>query len=64
MSPVDIQRKEEYLLDAEWHNIDSFTGIETIKAVMDLVRLERENGIKLFSTPSMPMISAFKEETL
>ena len=64
MSPVDIQRKEEYLLDAEWHNIDSFTRLETIKAIMDLIELEKENDIKLFFTPSMSMISAFKKETL
>jgi len=64
ISPVDIKRKNEYLLDAEWHNIDSFTRLETIKAVMDLIELEKENGIKLFFTPSMSMISAFKEETL
>jgi len=62
--PIDIERKKEYLLDAEWHNINSFTRIETIKAVMDLIELERKNGIKLFFTPSMSMISAFKEETL
>ncbi len=62
--PVDIERKKEYLLDAEWHNINSFTRIETIKAVMDLIKLERKNGIKLFFTPSMSMISAFREETL
>ncbi len=64
MSPIDIRRKEEYLLDAEWHNIDSFTRTATIKAVMDLIELEKENDIKLFFTPSMSMISAFKNETL
>jgi len=64
ISLVDIKRKKEYLLDAEWHNIDSFTRLETIKAVMKLIELEKENEIKLFFTPSMSMISAFKEETL
>jgi len=64
ISPSDIQRKKEYLLDAEWHNIDSFTRIETIKAVMDLIELEKKNDVKLFFTPSMSMISAFKKKTL
>lgn len=64
ISPGDIQRKKEYLLDAEWHNIDSFARITTIEAVTDLIELEKESGIKLFFTPSMSMISAFRDETL
>ncbi len=64
ISPIEILRKREYLVDAEWHNIDSFTSMKTIKAVMSLIDLENENGIKLFFTPSMSMINAFRDETL
>ncbi len=31
---------------------------------MDLIELEKENDIKLFFTPSMSMISGFREETI
>jgi sugar/nucleoside kinase (ribokinase family) len=64
ISSVDIEGKKKYLLDAEWHNIHSFTRTATIKAVMNLIKLERENGIRLFFTPSMSMISGFREETI
>ncbi len=64
ISVDDVERKKEYLCDAEWHNIDSFTRTRAIKAVDNLVEIERENDIKLFFTPSMSMISAFKEEAL
>lgn len=64
ISLVDIQRKKEYILDAEWHNIDSFARIATIKAIMGLIELEKQNGIKLFFTPSMSMISSLRKETL
>ncbi len=64
VSSVDIERRYEYLLDTEWHNIGSFTSVTTVKAIMDLTKLEKKNGIRLFYTPSMSMISAFREETL
>jgi len=64
ISPRDIERKKEYLLNAEWHNIDSFTSIASIKAVIDLIELEKKNGIKLFFTPSMSMINTFKNKVL
>jgi ribokinase len=63
MSADDVKRRSEYLRRSEWHNIDSFTRTLAIQAIMSLIEIEKENGIKLFSTPSMSMISAFKEET-
>jgi sugar/nucleoside kinase (ribokinase family) len=64
VSHDDIREKNEYLIDTEWHNISSFTRNTSIKAVIELVELEKKNGIKLFFTPSISMISAFKKETL
>lgn len=64
ISLVDIQMRNEYLRDAEWHSIDSFTRTASIKTVLGLADFEKEKGIRLFFTPSMSMISAFREETL
>ncbi len=64
ISGEDVERKKDYLCDADWHNIDSFTRTRAIKAMIDLLEIEKENGIKLFFTPSMSMISAFRQEAL
>jgi sugar/nucleoside kinase (ribokinase family) len=64
ISVVDIDQKKNYLLDTEWYNIDSFTRAASIEAVMHIVDLGKKRGVKLFFTPSMSMISLFKEETM
>lgn len=60
----DIESKAQYLVDAEWHNITSFTYPATIKTLSNLIKLEEENDIRLFFTPSMSMIRPFKKESL
>jgi len=62
--PDDVRAKEDYLANAEWHTISSFSNTDAIKALKDIIEIERKNGIELFFAPSMSMISPLLDETI
>lgn len=60
----DVKAKEDYLSNAEWHTISSFSNSDAVGALKEIVRIEKENGIKMFFTPSMSMINPLIDETI
>nr|MDO8133652.1 carbohydrate kinase family protein [Candidatus Njordarchaeum guaymaensis] len=60
----DVHEKEDYLRNAEWHTISSFSNLDAYQALEKILDIERENDIKLFFTPSMSMINPLLDETI
>lgn len=60
----DVEAKEDYLRDAEWHTISSFSNEDAFQALKRIVGIEKENDIKLFFTPSMSMITPLLDQTI
>jgi sugar/nucleoside kinase (ribokinase family) len=60
----DVQAQEDYLRDAEWHAISSFSNEDAFQALKKIVEIEKANGIKLFFTPSMSMITPLLDQTI
>jgi sugar/nucleoside kinase (ribokinase family) len=62
--PKDVEAKKDYLADAEWHTVSSFSNEDAFQALKKIVEIEKENGVKLFFTPSMSMITPLLDQTL
>nr|MDO8099215.1 carbohydrate kinase family protein [Candidatus Njordarchaeota archaeon] len=60
----DVQAKEDYLRNAEWHTISSFSNLDAYHALERILEIEKENDIKLFFAPSMSIIGPLLDETL
>jgi 2-dehydro-3-deoxygluconokinase len=60
----DVRAKEDYLSNAEWHTISSFSNADAVEALNKVIQIEKKNGIKLFFTPSMSMINPLLDETV
>jgi sugar/nucleoside kinase (ribokinase family) len=59
----DVNAKEDYLSNAEWHTISSFSNEDAIEALNAVIEIERRNDIKLFFTPSISMINPLLDAT-
>jgi sugar/nucleoside kinase (ribokinase family) len=59
-----VQAQEDYLRDAEWHAISSFSNEDAFQALKRIVEIEKANEIKLFFTPSMSMITPLLDQTI
>jgi sugar/nucleoside kinase (ribokinase family) len=60
----DVEAKRDYLGDAEWHTISSFSNEDAFQALKKIVQIEKDRGVKLFFTPSMSMITPLLDQTL
>jgi sugar/nucleoside kinase (ribokinase family) len=60
----DVEAMKDYLGNAEWHTISSFSNEDAFEALKRIVEIEKHNGIKLFFTPSMSMITPLLDQTL
>jgi sugar/nucleoside kinase (ribokinase family) len=59
----DVEAKRDYLRDAEWHAISSFSNEDAFQALKRIVKIEKENDVKLLFTPSMSMITPLLDQT-
>lgn len=60
----DVLAKEDYLKNAEWHTISSFSNLDAYHALKKILEIEKDNDIELFFIPSMSMIGPLMDETL
>ena len=60
----DVKARMDYLSNAEWHTISSFSNSDAIAALREVIDIEKRNGIKLFFTPSMSMINPLLDDAI
>jgi sugar/nucleoside kinase (ribokinase family) len=60
----DVKARMDYLSDAEWHTISSFSNSDAIAALDEVIDVEKRNGIKLFFTPSISMINPLLDDAI